>query len=234
MYAYLRDDNARNPNPIVISNGAMIQSSDQISGHLLCAACEQRFNNRGERWMINHCFRLSPRRYRIHQQLIAHPPLLDVGDDLVFYSGKVLPGIDSLVYFAASVFWRAAVHEWIGRGGICHIELGPYAEALRRFLLGEAAFPQHMILVVMLARPDKARPVAYFPRHSPGERNANYRMYDFLIPGVRFVLFVGQTIPDYFKPICAATSRDRTLGLSDDILEDAFRKMARSLRCSRT
>ena len=45
---------------------------------------------------------------------------------------------DKLAYFAASVFWRAAVAT---NNEFEKLELGPYREELRRYLLGELPFP---------------------------------------------------------------------------------------------
>src|ERR1017187_6381686 len=52
-YRYLRMVGGRgNPNPTFLSATRLVQTSQQVKDYLLCAKCEDRFNNQGERWCL--------------------------------------------------------------------------------------------------------------------------------------------------------------------------------------
>jgi hypothetical protein len=226
LYAQLRADGSLNPNPLNIGNGRMIQSSQQMTAHLLCRLCEQRFSSRGECWMLNHCFQSKSGRFALYADLINQPELLRVRDD-VYYAGSQLSGVASLVYFAMSVFWRAAAHRWKLREEECHIELGPYTEAIGLFLLDRGPVPGHTALITLLAPLDNARPIAHFPKQSGGAADG-CRTFEFLIPGVNFVLFTGKRIPQDFMKMCTASSPERVIGVSNKIVEDECSRVMRS------
>jgi len=56
-------------------------------------------------------------------------------------------------YFAASMLWRAGVHNWSGRSIELAIELGPYLEMFHQYLCGLAEFPKYCMLGVALPPP---------------------------------------------------------------------------------
>ncbi len=226
LYAQLRADGPQNPNPWIIGDGRMMQSSDQVWAHLLCRPCEQRFNSRGECWMLNQCFQSKSGRFALYADLVNQPELLRVQDD-VYYAGSQLPGVASLVYFAMSVFWRAAAHRWKLREEECHVELGPLTESIRRFLLDQGPIPGHTALITLLAPPNNARPIAHFPAQSGGAADG-YRTFEFLIPGVNFILFTGKRIPQDFMKMCTASSPERVIGVSNIMVEDATSRVMRS------
>ena len=140
------------PTAIEIRGTVAMLSSRQANVPLLCAACEKRFFQRGEDWVIENCWR-STSEFRLLDNLEqSHTPWA-AGDTRV-YEGRKVPGvdIDHIVYFAASVFWRGAAHAWndprekAPGGGPVNIDFGPHLELLRRFLMDEAPFPRHMYL----------------------------------------------------------------------------------------
>ena len=226
LYAQLRDDGSPNPNPLNIGNGRMIQSSHQMTAHLLCHLCEQRFSSRGERWMLNQCFQSRSGGFALYADLINQPELLRVRDD-AYYAGSQLPGVASLVYFAMSVFWRAAAHTWKLKEEECHIELGPYTESIGLFLMDQGPVPGHTALITHLAPPNNARPIAHFPTQ-PGRAADGYRTFEFLIPGVSFILFTGKRIPPKFMKMCTASSPERVIGVSNKLVEDECSRVMRS------
>jgi hypothetical protein len=58
--------------------------------------------------------------------------------------------VGKLVYFAASVFWRASIHSWKLQGQrLEEIELGKtYTEQFRGYLLGIAGFPTDAAILI--------------------------------------------------------------------------------------
>ncbi len=222
----LREHTAKNPNPFIVKKSSSKQTSAQIQEYLLCAECENLFSKRGETWVLRNCFRLDS-GFQLVDWLTTKEPV-EVGDVNV-YPAKCIPEIkqDALVYFAASVFWRAAVRSWDN----CWIDIGSlYQESLRQYLLGLASFPASMFLIIVLASREKARAVAYAP---VGGRQSSHHFYDFLIPGIRFSLYIGQKVPDDLRRYCVVGSAEHLISVSDHIVDDAFSRLARVARLAK-
>lgn len=118
---------------------------------LLCGKCEDRFNENGEDYVLKW---LTPKRKtpRILSRLRLAVPLPGSGTtDLLVYSAPAV-GVDTtkFAYFALSILWRGSIRRWRTNNGELteQLHLGGYAEPIRRYLLGEAGFPPHMITVL--------------------------------------------------------------------------------------
>lgn len=113
------------------------------------------------------------------------------------YEAAALPAIrvDTLVYFALSVFWRAAVHTWKTPGGDVKIELGPYEEAIRLYLLDKSKFPVNVIVTI---RVSNFHQLLWPPTE---KRRPGFRMFTFGIPGLVFDMAAGAKIPTEFYTI---------------------------------
>ena len=136
LYKYLKDKSESNPFPVAVTPEKTIQTSKQISDYLLCKECEDRFNKGGEKWVVENCWR-SETDFPLQAALLKTTPLFTNGPDFTAYSGSA-PGVevDRLAYFAASVIWRASVHQWKQYGHAPpRLALGPYQELLRQYLL---------------------------------------------------------------------------------------------------
>ena len=215
-YRYLRMiGGLGNPNPTFLRKDKMVQTSHQMSDYLLCSACEQRFNARGEGWCLKHCDR-GRGRFRLREILESHTPRWNIKGFRV-YDGDSIPEIDTkaLVYFGLSVFWRAAVHTWKTPKGTVAIELGPYEEPLRRFLLDEIPFPPKMVITVRVS--DLGNMF-----WTPVEKNkSEFRIFAFGMLGLEFTFVTGSkippeffalgTAPDFRKSIWRVQSRDNEL-----------------------
>jgi hypothetical protein len=101
-----------------------------------------------------------------------------------------------------------------------------YAEHLRRFLLDEEGFPPNVSLQVVLCTPGMAIGGMYSPA---GGRSADERFhaYNFLVPGVLFVLAVGQQMPDYMRELCLVRDARRPLFIADGVHELVNHNIAR-------
>jgi hypothetical protein len=141
IFKTLRSRANSNPNPLLFGAGFRYQTSEQAQAYLLCEECESRFRRNGEDWVLANCLRPGG-KFPLRDSLDDAAPVW-ADADIRIYSCNNIPSISahSLTYFALSIFWRAAVYPWtIGRRPV-HIELGPYRELLRRFLVGAAPFP---------------------------------------------------------------------------------------------
>lgn len=190
-----------NPNPVVLTPNRTIKISRQVRDRLLCLDCEKRLNRQGEDWVMEHCHR-SPEEFKLRTVLKETKPVY-VWDDCAFYMSLQNDKINTaaLVYFAASVFWRAAVHPWRS-DAIIHIELGPYAEAFRKYLIGKDEFPQNAVLWAGVSGAHQPATSVNFPHAR--KRTDDFHSYNFHIPGIYFDLFVGNSIPQSIRHFCAA------------------------------
>jgi hypothetical protein len=232
-YKILRDE----PNGKSSFVGAQesIDTTRQVKKHLLCDECEGRFNARGENWVQAHSL-TAHGTFFIRDALKRANELGWVETDskngierTSTYSGGGTPGIEieKLTYFAASVFWRAAVTDWNVCGRTYHrLQLGPYEAMLRDFLIDEASFPEPSTLVVCVASEEKPLPGACFP---VGLRlEGRYFKYNFHIPGLGFILALGKRIPEALQALCAVHSPSRIVVLTDMVdraLGDFFRSL---------
>ncbi len=182
------------------------RTSKQVRDHILCVECEDRFSKGGERWVMTNGFHPSgsvPLQAALMNATPAHH-----ATDFSAYPGTATPGVElePLVYFAASVFWRAAVHDW-GDAGY-RLQLGSrYQEGFRQYLMGVAPFPNHVALLIEVSSAATLLEIAVFP--FGGKVAGTYFIYQFNIPGVGFTLFLGQRIPGAVFRICTVHSPKR-------------------------
>jgi hypothetical protein len=197
------------PTAIEIKGTVAMFSSRQANAPLLCTACEKRFSQRGEDWVIENCWR-SPNEFRLLDTLEQWPTPWANGDTRV-YEGRKVSGVDvdQIVYFAASVFWRGAVRRWndprekAPGGGLVNIDFGPHLELLRRFLMDAGPFPNGMYLSTWVENERDAdnnmHLVPPFMAFDDG-----YEIFRCFIPGLTFSLWIGQNVGAEIKRTCTA------------------------------
>jgi hypothetical protein len=194
----------------------------------LCDDCEERFNSGGERWILRNYLKPSG-EFALRDALRAARPS-DTLDTARIYPGNT-PGVDvdKLVYFATSLIWRVAVHDWSEKYGLGQrLDLGPYEEHLRNFLLGLKDFPDNGCMIVYVSDDDTPPAGATSPVRV--RTDENYFQYSFHIPGLMFFLLLGQLVPtDIQQHLCAVRSPERVVFLTKQVGE-LFRKAAVTLR----
>ena len=175
FYKLARQCGEINPNPIVVFGGVARKTSAQVRDVLLCQRCEHRFNVRGERWVIENAWR-GEGRFPLLTKLRAATPVQEL-PDFRMYEAATVPHVqmDQLVYFAASVFWRTAVHDWPGAN---RIQLGAPAEQFGRYLLDEGPWPADAILQILVSdsRELEQNAVLFLPSpydHAPAVRGSS-------------------------------------------------------------
>lgn len=197
FYRILREGTKRGNDPVVVHKNTALFSSDQARAHLLCSDCKDRLNRGCEDWVLRNCWRSST-SFPLHAALTSVQALFDDGD-IRAYAGKMVPGVDvgKLIYFGASVFWRASVcASRLGRIEEQRLRLGPYENALRIYLLsGSEQTPAGVAMLVTVTKTlDElhnkvvAMPYLYC--------KAAYWHYKFVVPGLTFDMFLGKVIPE--------------------------------------
>lgn len=221
---------------IQIAGTTATLSSHEDRAHLLCSACELRFERHGEDWMLDNCWR-SPADFPL-LDLLERTATPHAKGDTRAYLGRTIPGVDvdRIVYFAASMFWRGGVHTWSAPKSKTNnappnrLRLGPYLEPLRVFLVGEAPFPEHMYLStwVELKRDEDANRYAVPPFMA---FDTGYHIFRFFIPGMVFTLWVGKTVSGEIQRTCTSRSGLLVLRPIDDLRDKEVRaRVAESKR----
>jgi hypothetical protein len=220
----------RNPNPVVVTEAGKVATSKQVTDYLLCADCEDRFNRNGEKRVIENCWQAEG-RFPILAALTAATPVHSGEAGFRAFEGRSIKGIDAdqLGYFAASVFWRAAVRQWspIGEHSSARLDLGAYAEELRLFLLGEAGFPTDVVLSVNVNASTTILANEYAVLPFLKARRADCDQYKLLIPGLGFEMFVGKDIPAGVRAMCLIRSPQGFLFTSDRMEEATLVELAK-------
>jgi hypothetical protein len=226
LFLDLRMPDLPNPNPIIGTPEETGPRQEQVVAPLLCSCCEHRFNTCGEKWVLEHGYRLAGPS-RLHEILSKAKPLPEHLSGTV-YAGADLPGLDmkKLAYFGASIFWRASLPVWsIAGRRQDFLDLGRYVEPLRQFLLGEENFPPEMVLWSAVCRAPEPPPVISFPAGGlTSEGHQSFHRYTFNIPGLSYTLYVGQRIPDRKRKFCMVRSLRRVLFFSP--IEQAINRNA--------
>ena len=165
VYLVLRSSKEPKPDPVFIYDERHGHTSRQLKIPLLCEKCETRFRTGGEDWVLANYSRADG-SFRLRDVLKAVEPIYS-HDDFALYSTDKVQEIDreALIYFAASIFWRAAVRTWklLPYSSGIHITLGPYEKPLRRYLLHELPFPDNMAIYVRIWSYDKLMALASPP-----------------------------------------------------------------------
>lgn len=191
---------------------------------MLCERCEQRLHQNGENWVLKHCYR-GAGHFQLQRTLTGANPLHKL-PHMTMYAGASIPGIDinQLIFFGVSIFWRAAAHNWRLLDHRERLDLGPYEERLRNFLMGHQPFPADASLWVNVAAATLPQKTLIFPY---GGRLDDYRQYRFGIPGLAFWLHLGGRMPAVTRDMCSVHSPEHFIYLSDAVDASALRDMAK-------
>jgi hypothetical protein len=116
------------------------------------------------------------------------------------YESVLIPEINAaaITHFAMGTFWKASIHGW-NTDGTIPVNLGGYDDEFRQFILGEADFPKHAVLAVMVREGGAIDRLTHTPAGTAG---AQVSTYQFPIPGFSFVLTIGTNIPERTVQYC--------------------------------
>jgi hypothetical protein len=221
IYRALRSNkDNNNPNPYHITENSAVRSSKQFKAYLLCSNCEQNLNKNGENWVLKHCLMRKGESLLINQ-ITKLSPDHEEEDGTIYFSSNYpdIINIRDLTYFAISIFWRASIYPWNDDKTI-PVKLGPYGEVFRQYLMLEKPFPSNTALSIILRKKSKISGLTYFPI---GSNFNGYHLYQFVIPGLAFILYVGNKVPKHCQDFCFVNGKGNPIFLPtqfDDILKD--------------
>lgn len=199
-------------------------TSQQVRQKLLCSECEEKFNKNGEDWILKNYW--SGQKFPLLDEIAKLTPASKKANISHFFITPSTSKIDlqKMVYFAASVFWRASVSSWsfpAGKTIYGPLELGPYSEKLHTFLSG-GMFPNNTSLGIFIA-PYPKQDGIIFPQKANRE-DGGFIKYGFFIPGVSFILCVGKKIPDAIKNESASHNNVLMLSMAGENLAIGLRR----------
>jgi hypothetical protein len=228
FYKYILTPSERNPNPVLVGRNVTATTSRQVRDYLLCAECEDLFNKNGEKaiakWVWNGKeFPLGNRLAVAHQHFTFR-------NALVFSARAVGIDVEKIAYFALSVIWRAAVHEWNLMFGdkSTVLKLGKNEEPIRRYLHGDADFPNQVAITATVCT-DRTSMTFYPPCLA---KNLPATAFGFLALGIHFLVYVGDNIPPAVRQACFMKSEHQLLfqrDCSKKIL-DAYAELMKTSR----
>jgi hypothetical protein len=208
--------------PMVMTSRVILQSSKQITNYAFCADCEDVFNKGGESWVVNKLATIES--FPLRDRVNAIAPQIDEPGFKVFSAGTV-PSfkIDKLVHFSLGIFWKSAACTWKILGTTVNtIDLGPYKEPIRQFLLGRESFPKHVGLVTYL---DSNRPPLIAMTPPRRFRNESFHLFGFYINGMECLLCVGRGFQATHGDFCIASAPSNPIFLMSDVGNNFFDTM---------
>jgi hypothetical protein len=211
--------------PVVIKQALTIQKNEQATAHILCPKCEDRFNENGERWVLDHCYRVGE-GFKLKSLIDGTEPVM--GNGLKVYSAVGIPEIEvgKLAYFVASILWRGSVHEWrSGKETIRTPSLGSkYEEDVRRYLLGEASFPDDAAVWVSIIPNENLWSAVCIPY---GEKMQQFWRYKFIFLGIVFMFFLGKLSSYTVRRACSFRSPEQFIFVGDETSDMVIRDFGR-------
>jgi len=215
IYKVLRSQN-KSPHPVVVTRTKAIKSSRQSTAYLMCSECEDRLNRNGENWVLKNCL-IRNGDSILNKKLINIQPDHIEESGLIYYASRHndIISIRDISYFAMSMFWRGSIYAW-NDDKTTPLNLGPYGEKIRKYLMRESDLPDNLTITVMLRRPTEISQLTFFPTCS----NENgFRLFRFPMPGIVFMLCVGKKIPKLLSEWCFVRGYENPLFIPNNIDE---------------
>ena len=224
-YPHIRGAEETGNGPPVLINlrrKSAVQTDKQIKRPLLCSGCEDLFSKNGERmmgqlWATASGFPLL--------DLLNSEATISKGERFDMYDSRLLDAgvVNSIFYFAVSIFWRAQVWDWGYEGDAYNRALGKHYESeFRIFLLGKATLDNVLLLVDVNSDLDTSA-VMSFPISG---RSGPDRLHLFSLLGLKFKMFVGRSISSVTRTPFEFHNTQIIFVSSDLKKSDAFQKLA--------
>jgi hypothetical protein len=227
LYAYCYKDEHR---PIKYGDGFLLPTDRQTQDYLLCKDCEDILNQGGESWIADKLATWE-RTFPLYDMLTKVPPDFDEDGMGVYFAAKNPEiKIDKLVHFALGLFWKASVHPWKAGRIEPRIELGPYSEDIRKWLIGEGPFPKNVYLITYVEQPDRAQIAMNDPDKSEAE---GWHSFFAHVPGVLFTLAVGKGVGEEMREVCLHNGPGNPIMISDGVTNRYEQMMAGMVKQAR-
>jgi len=202
--------------PVALRGDFLLPTDRQTQAYLLCRHCEDILNKGGEMWIGNKLFSPEGGGFPLYEMLLAEGILEHSERGLSVYSTVKSPQLqaEKLVHFGLGLFWKAAVHSWRGDKTDSLIDLGPFAETIRRWLHGEDGFPSNVYLTTILAHPENALAELREPYETRDSPSQGWHMFMMHLCGLFFMLHVGKRVEEIMRVLCTQNNPGRLICIS--------------------
>lgn len=175
-----------------------LRTKEQIKQPMLCQLCEQRFDQGGEKHVLEAIAPKSRKSFPLHERMkVAYARDKDVSISR-FYGPDFDLDTDKFAYFAISVVWRATACQWAMQDGnfTQEVNLGAFQENMRRYLLDEIPLPTDMAVILIVCSDNESR-VRFF--HPTGFVEAGCINFRFMARGIFFRVMMGYQMSPYLR-----------------------------------
>jgi len=202
IYRLLRESNSKNNNPVLISARVSMQKSYQMTQPLLCSACERRFSENGESYVLPLLKKRG--KFPLLDRLKVAIPLYTTPENAAFTCPSVGLDGEKIAYFGLSILWRAAVRPWrTFDGELISVQLEPqYQESIRRYLVGETPLPSDVAAIATVATDFVSQNICLLPNRITD--NTMYIAYGLLTKGLYYRFIMGDNHPPAMREISCA------------------------------
>lgn len=204
LYRLLRHSNTKNENPGLISARVCIQKSFQMTQPLLCSACERRFSDNGESYVLPLLKQRTT--FPLLDKLKLSPPIYTTPENAAFTCQSVSVDGEKIAYLGLSILWRAAVRLWrTFDGELISVKLdAPFQESIRRYLVGETPCPLDVSVIATIATDFVSQNICFVPNRITD--NTMFIAYGLLTKGLYYRFILGDDHPPEMRQIsCAGT-----------------------------
>ncbi len=207
-------------------------TDSEMRAHLLCRACEMRFDQNGESDVL---FSVAPKvtaRHPLSETLRKAHAKENYSDFEVFSGPGLGLDMDKFAYFALSVAWRASIHDWAMPDGnaFTPIALGDFAEDMRRYLAGKTPFPSDFAVIIIVCSDDESRKMWIVPEAFMEANCLNVR---FITRGIMFRVVMGHQMPQLFRDMsCVGPRKCLLYGNAKHRVKDLFDRLDGSVNAT--
>ena len=206
-----------------------VQTSFQMTQPLLCSACERRFSEHGESYVLPLLAR--GRKFPLLERLRVSLPLYEMSDNAAFTCSSVGFDATKIGYFGLSVLWRAAVRPWqTFDRNTTTAQVDPrYMETVRSYLVGDSDFPKEVAVVATVATDFVSQQACFVPNRITD--NAIHIAYGFLVKGLYYRFIFGDEHPPAMTAISCG-GPDMNLIFMRDCSEKSWEPFVRLMETS--
>ena len=211
--------------PVVMTPKLVTITPRQMWAHLLCEVCEQKLNKLGEKPVLKLFNDASDNFPLLNRMNLAIPHKVE--GKAIIYSGEAI-GIDTepLAHYALGVLWKGSVHKWITlKRQESTVDLGKYQEPIRRYLVGEAGFPNGVYITVTVCIDLGSQITIYAPSKL---EETQYPTNSFLARGLWFHIITTDDNPKGLSGLCSVRSPKKLLYKAD--CKEIFLKAGQHIR----
>jgi len=197
--------------PVVMTPKLIKATPKQLWAHLLCESCEQLLNRRGEK-PVQSLFNGATSFPLLDRMNVAMA--VETARTVTVYSGSAM-GIDTepLAYYALSILWKGSVHKWTTlKGQKSSVDLRQYQELIRRYLVGDAGFPDGVYVVVTACTDVGSQGMVFAPNLMA---ETLHPMHSILVRGLWFHIITTDKPTPELDSVCCVRSTRKVLHKAD-------------------